>query len=253
MTLRLQWLDYVATLRERKTWLGVAMLAYAVLVMPIVLERPPEHVKHVIDVWFGSADPFVVFMYVWLDLAMNKAIAFLPVVMASGLVLRERDTRTLPLFASKPLSIPQYFRLRTISACAVVATLHLGAQLAGSIWFSLRVPGFRVLPFCAAMLLHVFAAIFATALAAAIGAWVKHRAASALIGFSVLGGLVGLALVGFYQPAWGSIALLNPMTLGSLALRDLYAGVHVGPMFALLAGTAGAIALGARGVRRMEA
>ena len=253
MSLRLLWLDYVATLRERKTWLGVLVLAYAVLAMPVVLERPPEHVKHAIATWLGSSDPFVVFMYVWLDLAMNKVIAFLPVVMASGLVLRERDLRILPVLASKPISLPRYFAVRTLSACGVVATLHIGAQILGAAWFSLRIPGFRVVPFVEAMSPHAFAAIFATALSATIGAWVKHRAASALVGFSILSALVGLALVGFYQPAWRSVTMLNPITLGSSALHDLGGGLQVAPMIALVVLTGAAVALGALGVRRIEA
>ncbi len=253
MNFRLLWLDYVGMLRERKTWLGALMLAYAVLTMPVVLERPPEHVKQAIATWFGSADPFAIFMYVWLDLAMNKVIAFLPVVMASGLVLRERDARILPLLASKPISLPQYFTIRTSSACAVVATLHIGAQIAGAVWFSLRVPGFRVIPFVEAMSLHLFAGIFATALSATIGAWVKHRGTSALVGFSVLNGLVGLALVGFYQPTWRDVTMLNPITLGSAALDDLGGGFQIAPVLALLALTAATVAFGARGVRRIEA
>ena len=32
--IRLLWLDYLATLRERKTWLCVAMLAYALVAIP---------------------------------------------------------------------------------------------------------------------------------------------------------------------------------------------------------------------------
>lgn len=243
-------------LRERKTWLGIAMMVYAMLVMPIVLERPPEHVQRAITIWFGAADPFVLFMYVWLDLVMNKIMAFLPVVMASGLVIRERDSRVLALLASKPLSLSRYFAVRTTSACAVVATLHVGTQLAGAVWFSMRVPGFRVAPFLGAMSLHLFAALFATALAAAIGAWVKHRAASALLGFAVLNGLVGLALVGFYQPAWHRITMLNPITLGSQALghlERLRPSVLVGPMLALVCLTVTTIAIGARGMRRVEA
>lgn len=254
--IRLQWLDFLAMLRERKMWLCVAMLAYAVVTMPIVLERPPEHVQRAITTWFGDRDPFVLFMYVWIDLAMNKSIAFLPVVIASGLVLRERDTGILPLLASKPLSIPRYFALRAISACAVVAVLYTGTQLVGALYFSARVPGFRVGPFLAAMCLHLFAALFATALAAAIGAWVKRRAASALIGFSVLNGLVGLALVGFYQPAWRHVTMLNPITLGSQSLGhldDLGPGTLLPPMLALALLTVVTIAVGARGVRRMEA
>src|SRR5688572_29100932 len=127
--MRLQWLDYLATLRERKTWLCAAMLVYAVVSIPVVLARPPEHVRDVVAVWLGSADPFILFMYVWIDLVMNKVIAFVPAVLASGVVLRERDIGVLPLVASKPLSMARYFRLRAVSACAVMATLHIATQL----------------------------------------------------------------------------------------------------------------------------
>jgi ABC-2 type transport system permease protein len=106
------------------------------------------------------------------------------------------------------------------------------------------------------MSLHLFAAIFATGLSAAICGWVKHRGASALIGLFLLTGLVGMSLVGFYQPAWRTALLANPMALGALALRDLD---HIGPallvppMIALSLLSAAAIAIGAAGVRRMEA
>lgn len=254
--IRLQWLDFLATLRERKTWLCCAMLVYAVISIPVILARPPAHVKDAIDLWFGSDDSFVVFMFVWIDLAMNKAIAFLPAIFASGIVLRERDQAILPLIASKPVSIPRYFIVRALSACAVMATLHLGTQLIGSIYFSWRIPGFRVSTFLGAMALHVCAAIFATALAAAIAGWVKHRGASALLGLFVLNGLVGLALIGFYQPRWRAITMANPITLGALSLRDLdhlRVSVVLPPMAALLLLSATAIGFGALGVRKMEA
>jgi ABC-2 type transport system permease protein len=106
------------------------------------------------------------------------------------------------------------------------------------------------------MALHLCAALFATALSAAIGAWVRHRGASALLGLSVLGGLVGLALVGFYQPAWRGVTMLNPITLGSLSLGGLDSlgpGTLLPPMLLLAGMTAATIAIGAIGVRRMEA
>jgi ABC-2 type transport system permease protein len=137
-----------------------------------------------------------------------------------------------------------------------MATLHLGAQLFGAVYFALRVPGFRAGPFLLAMVPHLFAAIFATALSAAIAGWVKRRAPSALLGISVLSLLVGLALVGFYQPAWRSVTMLNPITHGALALRHLD---HLGPavvlpsVLLLTALSAAVIAAGAAGVRRMEA
>lgn len=254
--LRLQWLDYLATLRERKTWLCGAVLLYATLAIPTLLVRPPPHVRDAITTWFGSAQPFVLFLYIWIDLTMNKIIAFAPVVLASGLVLWERDVGVLPLIASKPLSMSRYFVLRALSACLVMATLHIATQLLGVLYFSARVPGFRPGVFLAAMSLHLFAAICATALAAMLAALVKHRGAAGLLGFAVLGLLVGLALVGFYQPAWRTLTLLNPIALGSLALGHLdHLGLSIlaPPMLVLSVLSGLFIAIGAAAVRRMEA
>jgi ABC-2 type transport system permease protein len=253
--IRLALLDYLATLRERKTWLACAMFAYAVLAIPLLLERPPAHVRAAMDAWFGSRDPFALFMYVWIDLAMNKALAFLPVVLASGVVLRERDTGVLAVLGAKPISMPRYFLLRAGSACAVMLTLYAGANVLGALWFSARVPGFRAGAFFAAMSLHAFAAVFATALAASIAVAIGRRGAGALVGLFALGLLVGMALIGFYQPAWKAIALLNPIALGALALGNLDAlspRVLFPPMFALAAISAIVLAAGALSVRKME-
>lgn len=248
-------LDYRASLRERKTWLACAMLAYAVLAVPLLLERPPAHVLAAIDAWFGSQDPFAVFMYVWIDLVMNKMLVFLPVVLASGVVLRERDTGVLAVLGAKPISMPRYFLLRAGSACAVMMTLYAGANVFGALWFSARVEGFRPGTFFASMALHAFAAVFSTALAASIAVSIGRRGAGALVGLFALGLLVGMALIGFYQPAWRSIALLNPLALGALALGHLDAltpSVLFPPMLALTAISAVVLAAGALAVRRME-
>ena len=45
-------------------------------------------------------------------------VAFLPVILASGVVLRERDTGALAMLAAKPITMPRYFVVRTLSACA---------------------------------------------------------------------------------------------------------------------------------------
>lgn len=254
--LRLHWLDYLATLRERKTWLAAAALAYAVVSIPVLFERPPEHVQAAMHDWFGQEDPFALFMYLWIDLAMNKTIAFIPVVLASGVVLRERDTRVLAVLASKPISMSRYFVVRALSACAVMATLYVLAQVLGALWFSARIEGFRVLPFLLAMSVHLFAATFTTAFSAAVAVWVGRRGVAALVSLSVLSMLVGLALIGFYQPAWRDLAWLNPIALGSASLGSLDAlgpGVLAPPMVALALLTALAIAIGAAGARRIEA
>ncbi|MBZ5716031.1 hypothetical protein [Nannocystis pusilla] len=254
--MRLLWLDYRAAMRERKTWLAGAMLVYAVLSIPVVLAQPPPHVREAIAAWFHDADPFVVFMFVWIDLAMNKAIAFLPVVLASTVLLRERDTGVLAILAAKPLSLARYFVVRTGSACAVMATLHVGSQLLGALWFPGQVENFRPGVFLAAMSLHLFAAVCATACAATLAVATGRRGASALLSLMIFGILVGMALVGFYQPAWQTATLANPFTLGALSLGHLGAlgpGVLLPPMLALTALTVITIAAGARLAGRMEA
>lgn len=253
--IRLLWLDYRAAMRERKTWIAGAMLLYAVLSIPVILARPPEHVREAIAAFFHDSDPFVVFMFVWIDLVMNKVVGFLPVVLASSVLLRERDTGVLAVLAAKPLSLSRYFVLRTVSACAVMVTLYVASQLFAALWFSRQIAGFRPGVFLAAMSLHVFAALFATAFAAAVAVAVGRRGASALVSLVVLGLLVGVALLGFYQPAWGTYLLANPISLGALSLGHLGAlgpAVLLPPMLALTGFTVVTIAVGARLARRLE-
>jgi ABC-2 type transport system permease protein len=207
-------------------------------------------------VWFGDRDPFVVFMFVWIDLAMNKAIAFLPVIFAGSVLLRERDTGVLALFAAKPMSMSRYFVIRTLSACAVMLTVFLTTQLFGVFWFSGRISGFRPGTFLAAMSLHSFAAVFATASSATLIVAIGRRGAGAMVSFVVLSLLVGFALVGFYQPAWYAFTLANPMTLGALSLSrlgNLTPRVLLPPMITLSMLTIAMIAVGAAIARRVEA
>ncbi len=251
---RLQWLDLRATLRERKTWLAAAMLLYAVVSIPVLFERPPPHVLAAVQAWFASDDPFALFMYLWIDLVMNKAIAFLPVVMASGVVLRERDLGSLVLVASKPIGMSRYFVLRAMSACLAMAILYIATQLLGALWFSMQVAGFHARPFLLAMVPNLFAATFATALAAACAAWVRRRVAAALVALGITTTLVGMALVGYYQPAWRAWANLNPIAVGASALGRLdhldVLGTLV-PAGTLVLATAAMLWLGSIGARRL--
>lgn len=253
--LRLIALDYLVALRERKTWIAAATLAYAVLAIPEILARPPEHVREAIAGFFADSDPFAVFMFVWIDLVMNKAVGFLPVLLASGILLRERDTGTLALLAAKPISMQRYFVVRTLSVCAVMLTLHAAAQLLGALWFQARVAGFRPGTFLAAMSLHACTAVFATVFSATVLVAIGRRIAGVLVALVALSTCVGMALIGYYQPDWYALSLLNPMTLGAQSMRHLGAlgpGVLLPPMLALLAMSALLLAAGARLARKVE-
>lgn len=219
--MRLLVLDYQNALREKKTWLSLGLVLYAVLAIPLVAHEPPPHVRDAIERFFGTTDPLAVFHYVWIDLAMNKLVTLVPVVLASGVVLTERDTGVLAILAAKPLTLGRYFLLRATTACLVMLSLHAAATVLGLLWFPLHVEGFAPLPFVFAMALHALVGVFATAFVATLAMALKRRIATALVSFSVLGLLVGMALLGFYQPAFRTYAYLNPMTLGSLSLAHL--------------------------------
>ena len=254
--MRLLWLDYCAAMRERKLLFVAGTFAYAILAIPLLLAHPPPHVQDAMHAWFGARDPFTRFMFMWTDLAMNKLIAILAVVLAGGVLLRERDTGVLPLLAAKPLSLPRYFAIRTLTTCGVMATVYLAAHLLAVLYFSAIIDEFRPIPFLLAASLHVWAAVFATALAATILVLVGRRGPGMLTGLLAIFGLVSLAFIGFYNPEWSALSLLNPIALGvqSLAHLDALGPANLlPPALALIALTALTIALGAWSVRNMEA
>ncbi len=253
---RLLRLDLAAALGERKIWLAVAMYAYALLGMPALLSRPPEHVAAAVAGWFGTADPNAIFLYLWTDVAMNKLLAILGVVLAGGVVVRERELRELPLYWSKPLSKERYFLVRAGSALGVTAILYLGAHAVGLVWFSAMVPGFRATPFLVSMSLHLWAALFATGLAATMGVLIGRRGPAMLASVLCLLVLVGAAFAGIYNPEWNSFARWNPMALGVQALvhlDDLRPAYILPPMAALIAMVAATLGVGALAARRLEA
>ncbi len=76
------WLDLLARVRARTTWVALAMLAYAVVGLPFLMEKPPPHIEVALGAWFGTAEPFLLFLYLWTDVAMNKVFGLLAVVLA---------------------------------------------------------------------------------------------------------------------------------------------------------------------------
>lgn len=253
--IRLIYLDYRAMFRERKIQVAVGLYVYAVLVMPVLLSRPPAHMLAAIETWFHTSDRFALFLYLWTDLTMNKIALIAAVVVAGGVVARERDTGVLPLLLSKPIGRARYFLVRLGSALAVLTTLYVGAHLAGAVYFSRTVPGFRPGVFFASMSLHLFTVLFSGALAAAFGVLFKKRSLAMLASLLVLFMLMGGSFAGFYQPAWRTLSLVNPFSLGveALAHLDGLAPAHILlPMAALATMIVAMAAIGAAAARRME-
>lgn len=253
--IRLVYLDYRALLRERKVMVAAGLFAYAIVSMPALFSRPPAHLVSAIEQWFGTSDRFAMFLYMWTDLAMNKLAAVVAVVVAGGLVARERDTGVLPLLLSKPVLPGRYFLVRLTSAWAVLATLYIGAHVVGALVFSRTVEGFQPGVFFASMSLHLFTLLFSGALAATMAVLVKRRAVAMVASLLVLMSLMGASFVGFYQPAWRAASLVNPFALGVQVLAHVgsLAWHHVAaPMAALAALTLVTAGAGALAARRIE-
>jgi ABC-2 type transport system permease protein len=255
MKARFLWLDMRATLGERKTWLAAGMMIYAALSIPVLAAKPPEHVLSALKGWFSTSDPFILFLFIWTDLAMNKCILILGVVLAGSLLIRERETGQLAVLLSKPISPASYFLVRTLSACAVMGVLYIGTHLAAAPLVARNMPGFRAGLFFASMSVHLFAAFFAVCFSALMAVLIQRRAMAGFVSLMVLSLLVGMAFIGFYNPAWSGISQLNPLTQGISVLGhvdDLRLGHVLTPIAILLGMNAAVLALGALRVRHLE-
>ena len=255
MKARFLWLDMRATLGERKTLLATGMVVYAVLGMPVLVAKPPPHVLSALEAWFGTSEPFMLFLFIWTDLAMNKVIAVLGVVLAGSLVIRERETGVLQVLLSKPVSPAAYYLARVLSACGVMALLYVGAHLAVAPLIARSVPGFRPGVFFASMSVHLFAAFFAVCWSALVAVLVQRRSLAMLVSLLVLFMLVGLAFMGFYNPAWRQASLFNPITQGVSVLghvEDIRLRHLVEPIAILSGINALVLALGALRARQLE-
>ncbi|MES2641979.1 MAG: hypothetical protein V4850_20990 [Myxococcota bacterium] len=253
---RFAWLDFRAALRERKVLVAAGLFVYAVLMVPALLSKPPAHVVAAVTSWFGTGDPFALFLYLWTDLALNKLLAVVAVVLAGGLVTRERDLHLLPVLWAKPITPARYFLVRACSALGVMTTLYVGAHVLGAPWFAYTVDGFRLGAYLVSMALHLWAALFATALAATVSVVVRRRGLAALVTLLTVFSLIGASFIGFYNPAWATYALVNPFSLGVQALAhvDDLALVHILPPLLALVGLVGVtLGIGAGFARRMEA
>lgn len=255
MNARFLWLDMRATLRERKTLLAAGFMAYTSLLMPFLVARPPAYVLTALEQWFGSPEPFTLLLYLWTDLAMNKLIVILGVILAGGLLAGERETRVLAVLLSKPVSPSTYYLVRALSACAVMVLIYIGGHLVTAPLFARSVQGFSAGLFFASMAVHVFAALFCVCFSALMAVLVPRRSLSSLLSLLLLSMLVGLSFIGFYNPAWSQAALLNPFAHGVAVLGhlgDLRLGHMLVPVAILTGCNVLLLALGAARVRNLE-
>lgn len=244
-----------ARLAERKVLFLAAFFALSVLAAPGLLQKPPPHLLAAIQDWFGANARFGLFLYLWTDLAMNKAAVISGATLGSGVVVHEAARRSLGLWLSRPITPAGFYALRAGSAAAVAAGLYLGAQAVALPWFSHAIPDFRVIPFLLSGLVHVGVVVWSVLVSAAIAVACQRQLAGALLSVLLLFSLVGAAFVGVYNPAWAGFAAFNPFTQGIAVvsgLEHLGPGTVLVPVACLGVINLATLALGARLAGRIE-
>lgn len=197
-------------LRSRRSQTMGLLLIYILAAVPFLLKQPPVEVAEAVESWFNNGSPFVIFMFVWIDLALNKTICFVGALLSAGIMLDERARNLLDLYLSKPITPESYYATKTLAAMVVFAFWYALTALLGVYFLPLSVRGFDPAVFLALSAIHVFAGTFAVALSAAIAQSFEKRLSALLFGMLTLSLLVGLAFVPFYDRDLWIVGALNP-------------------------------------------
>lgn len=244
-----------ARVRERKVWAVAAFFALSALAAPGLLRQPPEHLISAITAWFGQDARFGLFMYLWTDMAMNKAAVITGAALGSGVVVHEASRRSLALWLSRPIGPSGFFVLRAGSAAAVAAGMYAITHILALPWFQAQIPDFRPGAFLLSGLVHGGVVVWSVLVSAAIAVGTGRQLVGATISVVLLFGLVGMAFLGVYDPSLAGWTVLNPFTAaiaGVARLDHLGPGAVVGPIATLLAFNLITLGAGAWLARKVE-
>lgn len=221
-------------MRARLAVLIWAALLYTVAVVPFLMAKPPPEVLHSIESWLGPGSVHAkLIMFVWVDAAMNKLAVILGPLLAGGIIAEERARGTLDLLAAKPIHAADYFTVKVAAAAAAFTTFYVVVSAGALLTFPWRVAGFHAGDFLALSSVHMFAALFGVTFSAVMAVCFTRRLTAMLVSLSVLGSLVGLAFLGFIDPAYRMASLLNPFFLGILPIGSI-GDYHVGDIAFLI-------------------
>lgn len=186
------------------------ILTYALVGVPFLMSQPPPEIVEAVKSWFHNGSTFVVFLFVWIDLALNKTIVLLGAILAAGIMVDERARNILALYLSKPLTSESYFASKTLAAALVFAWWYAFIAIVGALTLPYRVEGFQPTTFLAVSATHLFAGTFAICLSAALAQSFERRLSALLASMLVIMLLVGLAFVPFYNRDLWIVGALNP-------------------------------------------
>lgn|SRR5262245_22063894 len=214
--------EYLRILCSRTAMLIWAMMIYALLALPFIMQKPQPELVHAIATWLGSDDVHAkLLLFMWVDASMNKLAMIMGPVLAGGVIVDERARGSLDIFASKPLRAADYFTVKLAASWGAFATFYLAGVAGAAITFPWRVPGFNPGDLLALSAVHLFAALFAVTFSATMAVVFERKLIGMLMSFSVLATLVGFAFLGFWAPAYRTVSYLNPFFDGVVLIGSL--------------------------------
>jgi ABC-type transport system involved in multi-copper enzyme maturation permease subunit len=211
--------EYLRIMRSRVAILIWLLIAYALVVVPFMMQRPQPELLLALESWLGSeAIHSKAILFVWVDASMNKFAVILGPALAGGIIADERARGMLDVVASKPMTMADYFSVKLAAAAAALATFYLAGVFGALLTFPWRVTGFDAGAFVALSAVHLFAALFAVSFAGAMATVFRNKLTGMLVSVCILGTLVGLAFLGFYYPEFRTASYLNPFFDGILPI-----------------------------------
>jgi ABC-2 type transport system permease protein len=202
-------------MRGRLARLILALMIYALVIMPFIMEKPPAELLHALGSWLGPEEiQTKLVLFAWIDASMNKFAVILGPVLAGGIIVDERSRGMLDLLMAKPIRAADYFTVKLAASSAAFASFYLFGVVGALGTFPWRLKSFDVSEFLTLSAVHFVAAIFAATFAGTIALFFKRKLTGLLVSIIVLGTLVGCSWPGFINPAYFTLSYCNPFFQG---------------------------------------
>jgi ABC-2 type transport system permease protein len=202
--------EFWTLLKSRKSQTMGLLLLYTLAAVPFLLQNPPPEVAEAIASWFNNGSTFVIFLFVWIDLALNKTMILLGALLSSGIMVDERARNILTLYLSKPIRPESYFASKVLAAILVFTWWYLVTACVAVLTLPYRIPGFHAPTFLAVSSIHLMAGTFTVGLSAVISQSFEKRFSALLASMLTIMLLAGVAFVPFYDRDLWLLGALNP-------------------------------------------
>ncbi|PKL74691.1 MAG: hypothetical protein CVV27_19200 [Candidatus Melainabacteria bacterium HGW-Melainabacteria-1] len=222
--LGLLWHEYRYVLTSRRSKLLLGMFLWGLVMMPLVLQKPPAEIVHFLAQWLGEVRAQdKLFLFAWCDLAMNKLAVISGLALGGGLLVSERASGLLPLLLSKPIGAGSLYLVKLLAAQGVYMSLYLLLSLLAGLIYPLFIQAFELRDFAVVVSVHMLAGTFAVAFAAWMAVLFRRRLSGMVASLFFLSLMIGTAFLGFYAPALSWLTVLNPFYHGVALIAELEA------------------------------